>query len=252
MVGCNAPYPDADQSVDPFRTGVPLCADPDSIQRAPVVKKPKDKRRKSPYRDAKFRPLFQAVAALQDLQANGGTSVTYCTPSHSFFPILRLQASLLPSLSSSGSFQPEALSDEDEERVARFWRDYAIILPRQPNYRVPADWRDLSDVASLEWFHNAMRLSGPYIAFTLNLDAEVEAQIRTGENAAGWLSERIDRRLKNALGRKITMWFGFELSPERRLHVHGELGIAEHEAEISRKALRRLSERYCSRTASRR
>jgi len=34
------------------------------------------------------------------------------------------------------------------------------------------------------------------------------------------------------------MWFGFELSPERRLHVHGELGIAQHEAEIARKALR--------------
>ena len=34
------------------------------------------------------------------------------------------------------------------------------------------------------------------------------------------------------------MWFGFELSPDRRLHVHGEFQIAEHEAEIARKALR--------------
>lgn len=195
---------------------LPVAAEP---ARSPVVKKVNRNRRKSPFRDAKFRPWFQAVAALQELQAAGETSVTYHTPSHPSFPTLHLQASSLPASTAPTTFIPESLSDEDEIRLARFWSSYAVELAGLRRHVKPASWRDLSDVASLEWFHHAMRLSGPYMAFTLNLSQGVEAQTRKATRAAAWLSKRIARRLEELLGRKVDFWFGFELSPEHRLHV---------------------------------
>lgn len=227
---------------------IPATAAP--AGQATVDKKIRRTRVKSAYRDALFRPLFQVVAALDDALASGGTSVTapsggetsitYATPSHPLYPVIHLAASTAtaPAIASGTSYRIEALTDEEEIRVARFWRDYAVRLAGLPQHRLPAPWRDLSDVAAIEWFHSGMRSSGPYMAFTLNLSPEVEQQARSEPRAADWFSKRIARNLRAALGRKVEFWFGFELSEARRLHLHGELQIAGDEAKAARKALR--------------
>lgn len=201
-----------------------------------VDNKVKRTRVKSVYRDALFRPLFQAVAVLDDLQANGGTSVTYVTPSHPLYPVLHLNVS--PSHPPSPFYKPESLTGAEELRQARFWRAYQVVLPRLRQHTLPAPWRDLADPARLEWFHHAVRHSGPMRAFTLRLSADVEAQARNKPSTAGWLSKRTARRLEAALGREVDCWFALEVSPRRRLHLHGELQIEFHEAEAARKALR--------------
>ncbi|WP_265519486.1 hypothetical protein [Nitratireductor luteus] len=193
---------------------------------------------KSVYRDALFRPVFQAVAELEAAAANGRTSVTYHAPSHPRFSTLHLTTKHLP-LSPSPSFLPERLSVEEEIRAARFWRQYAVELNHYPRaFQKAAPWRDLSDEASLEWFHYATRASGPFSTFTLRLDADTEAKVRNAASSAGWLSKRIARRLKEALGRTVPFWFGFEVNAEDNLHAHGELTIAEDELPAARKALR--------------
>ncbi|MER8975267.1 hypothetical protein [Mesorhizobium sp. M0800] len=177
---------------------------------ARVDNKVKRTRVKSVYRDALFRPLFQAVAVLDDLRANGGTSVTYVTPSHPLYPVIHLTNSpTLPNVSSS--YKPETLTDAEELRQARCWRDYAVILPGLREHVLPAAWRDLSDPARLEWFHHALRSLGHVHGFTLDLSRDIEAQVRTASSTAGWLSKRIARRLEAALGRHVDCWFALEV-----------------------------------------
>lgn len=201
---------------------------------AVVAKKVNRARVKSPYRDALFRPLFQAVAALEDARSRGETSVIWHTPSHPLFPILRLPTSIL---TTTPTLTVERLTDEEEIAAARFWKTYYVETPRK--HRTPARWRDLSDEARLEWFHYAMRASGPIASFTLNLDDKTEAQVSAAQSSAGWLSKRIARNLKQALGRHVPFWFVFEVTGDGRLHVHGELGASCDELPAARKALRR-------------
>lgn len=209
----------------------------EALDEARVDNKVKRTRVKSVYRDALFRPLFQTVDALRGLQANGGTSVTIVTPSHPLYPVIHLTNSPThPNVSSS--YKPESLTDAEELRQARFWRDYAVILPGLRVHVLPAAWRDLSDPARLEWFHHALRSVGHVHGFTLNLSRDIEAQARAASSTAGWLSKRIARRLEAALGRDVNCWFALEVSERHRLHLHGELQIAPEEAEAARKALR--------------
>lgn len=189
--------------------------------------------------------MFQALAALEELEASGGTSVTCHVPQHPHSPTIQLtnptaSSPSIPTASktSAPAFPVETLTDAEELRTARFWRAYSVNLPHLRQHTKPAVWRDLSDVASLEWFHYALLATGPVTGFTLNLSPAVEAQARKEPNASKWLSQRIARRLKDALGRKVVFWFAFEASDKRRLHTHGELQIAGHEAEAARKALR--------------
>ncbi|MES0179694.1 hypothetical protein NKJ86_13985 [Mesorhizobium sp. M0025] len=205
-------------------------------KQARVDNKVKPTHVKSAYRDALFRPLFQAVAISEGVRANGGTSVTSVAPSHPLYPVIRYEVH--PSYPLAAFYKPEGLTHAEEIRHARFWRSYEHILPRLRQHTRPADWRDLSDPGRLEWFHHAVRHSGSNHAFSVNLSAHVEAQAKTQGSTAGWLSKRIARRLKAALGREVDCWFVLEVSQHHRLHLHGELQIAGHEAEGARKALR--------------
>ncbi|TPN53900.1 hypothetical protein [Mesorhizobium sp. B1-1-7] len=200
-----------------------------------VDNKVKRTRVKSVYRDALFRPLFQGIAALDDLRANGGTSVTYATPSHPLFPVLHITNDRKPP---STLYKHEHLTDAEERLQARFWRDYAVQLQGLREHVVPAPWRDLSDPGRLEWFHHALRSQGDVKAFTLRLSDDVEARARKHASTAGWLSKRIARELEEALGRKVDYWFALEVSVHHKLHLHGELQIASGEAEAARKAFR--------------
>ncbi|ESY66311.1 hypothetical protein X742_19705 [Mesorhizobium sp. LNHC232B00] len=200
-----------------------------------VDNKVKRTRVKSVYRDALFRPLFQAVAELDVLRSTGGTSVTYATPSHPLFPVLHIINDHRPS---STPYRHENLTDAEERRQARFWRDYDVIVNGLPKHVVPAPWRDLSDPARLEWFHHALRSQGEVQAFTLRLSEDVEASARGQGSTARWLSKRIARQLEGALGRKVDRWFALEVSDHNKLHLHGELQITSSEAKAARKALR--------------
>lgn len=202
---------------------------------ARVDNKVKRTRTKSVYRDALFRPLFQAVAALNELRVSGGTSVTSVTPSHPMFPVLHITND---HKRPDPAYEPEGLTDAEEHRNARFWRDYAVRLHGLRKHVVPAPWRDLSDPARLEWFHHALRSLGPVEAFTLDLSREVEIQAKNAPSTVGWLSRRIARRLKQALTRKVDCWFTLEVTAHHRLHLHGELQITPKEAKAARKALR--------------
>ncbi len=199
-----------------------------------TAKKVNRDRVKSAYRDAQFRPWFQALDALDALHAAGETSVTYVTPSHPLTPVLHLDASTHTLSASPSASRP--LTDEEELKAARFWRTFYSETARR--HRLPATWRELSDEARLEWFHNGLWSLGPVSAFTVRLDPSVEAQCRAAPNSAGWLSKRIARRLKAAFGKPVEFWFTFELSDRDGLHLHGEIGLGEGDLPIARKAIR--------------
>jgi len=136
-------------------------------------------------------------------------------------------------------YKHEELSTDEIARDNRFWRRRAFQVPGLRQHATPAPWRDLSDVSTLEWFHHAMRLAGPVLAVSLNLNAATEAKIRTLPNAARWMRNRIARELKLAFGHPVSCWFSFDISGTRRLHLHGEIAITLGDAERARKALRR-------------
>lgn len=205
--------------------------------RANSDKKINSKRLKSPYRDAKFRPLFQALAELGRTLESGGTSVKYETPNHPTYPKLNLQAASHHKRSTSPLIREE-LTDEEDERTKRFWRQYAVELPGLTQHRLPAPWSNLSDQAAAEWYHYGLKSAGALCSFTLNLSEEVEKKTRSEAKSADWLAKRISRRLRAALGRKVDFWFAFETSDKRRLHIHGEIQISGEEKARARKALR--------------
>ncbi|MCV0394363.1 MAG: hypothetical protein K5872_13385 [Rhizobiaceae bacterium] len=227
--------PASGMQLHPLQTAHEQHGDTPSPTPPEVANIPKRRRVKSVYRDAKFRPWFQAVAALEQVQASGGTSVTWVTPAHPHFEIIRLTG---PSHTSATSIPPaitESLSDEEEERAARFWRSYASTTPRQ--HRTPASWRVLSDEASLEWFHYAMCRDGDVSAFTLHFNDSIREQLAAVPSSAGWLGDRLSRRLKEALGRPVALWFAFDVAQDLP-HVHGELQADTNELKAVRKAMR--------------
>jgi hypothetical protein len=95
-------------------------------------------------------------------------------------------------------------------------------------FRTPADWRDVSDTLHIHYLHLALEKLGPVHGFSLRLHAPVEAQAAAQPDALGWLSRRIARRLQDALGRPLQCYCVLEQDDRRKLHVHGEFNIAEH------------------------
>jgi hypothetical protein len=92
-------------------------------------------------------------------------------------------------------------------------------------YRSPADWRDVSDTLHVHYLHLALTALGPVHYFSLRLDHPVAAQALSKPDALGWLSRRIARRLKAALGRLIECYCVLEQDDSGELHVHGEFII---------------------------
>ncbi|MER9763706.1 hypothetical protein [Mesorhizobium sp. M0138] len=190
----------------------------------PGDRKGNRKHLKSPYRDAAFRYAFQGLDALDELEESGLTSVTQS----------------LPLTNTSTPYVREHLSPASSARHERFWQPFNVHTGL-PVHDVPAVWRDLSDVYRLEWFHHALRHTGPVHAFTLNLSPEIDQLTRAKPSAVKWLSRRIARQLKLALERPIDFWFAVEVTETgqpRRLHCHGELQIAPGDSVCARKALR--------------
>ncbi|AKI01439.1 hypothetical protein IMCC20628_02743 [Hoeflea sp. IMCC20628] len=207
---------------------------------ANVDKNAKQKRVKSAYRDGKFHPLFQAVDAFEQAVAEGGISVTYVIPpSRPTQPTKVISINKPPQTNNKPKTTPEQLTDKEREHSDRFWRQYNIETPHLTNHRKPALWRDLSDQARIEWFHRAMHSTGNLADFTLNLSPEIEAKVRAAKSATKYLADRLNRELKAALGRKVDLWFVFELTDRKRLHIHGEVNLAAKDFQAARKAMRR-------------
>ncbi|MFJ5486505.1 hypothetical protein ACIKTA_02130 [Hansschlegelia beijingensis] len=208
-----------------------------------VVKKAKGSRRASAARDARFarEGLGAQLYATRGRQA--GTSV--CKD-------LSLQAHLY-AISKGYEIHPhlpKILVRVLEEQAAR----EPVTQPQKKeprpwfaskptcspiDWKVPAPWRDLSDEARPDYYLAAMRRLGPVHGFTLNLHPDNEALALKQPATASWLRDRIAVELRAALGRSVPLFFGLEQTGRGRLHVHGVLGIAAHEAERARKALRR-------------
>jgi hypothetical protein len=120
-----------------------------------------------------------------------------------------------------------------------WWRDFYLANPAR-SYRVPAAWRDTSDVLQVLYRHIALRTFGPVHSFNLNLDpvVEKEAQSQTEISTANWLHDRIARRLADQLGRTPQFHLVMEEAERHRLHLHGEIQIGTGETKNGRKALR--------------
>ncbi len=221
---------------------------------AQVDKKSNRRRQKSPYRDARFRLMFQGLADVEVLDRSERTSVsrsvgsgaasptsTPTPPTPSLTPLQLHSPSPAQAHASTSSltYYPEYLTPERQAENDLFWRPYEVPTPGLPQHRTPAPWRDLSDVWRFEWFHHAMRLSGPLRGFTLNFSPEVEAQIRHEPKSAKWLADRMSRNLKDVLGYRPNFWFAFDVTENRtRPHTHGEIAASEEELALVRQAMR--------------
>jgi hypothetical protein len=120
--------------------------------------------------------------------------------------------------------------------------DALAALPRQ--YRTPAPWRDTSDLLRLCYVHRSLKEAGPTFTLNLNLNPATERLAKLQPDSARWLHKRLARRLEQALGRRVDLWFVLEdihdLGPRhRRLHLHGAMGITADEAKEARAALRK-------------
>lgn len=115
-------------------------------------------------------------------------------------------------------------------------------LPELPSparqYRSPAPWRDTSDQMRVTFRHLAIKTLGPVYTLNLNLSPEVEALARDQAYPLGWLHRRISHHLDRALGRSVEFHLVGE-EAEGRLHLHGEIQIADQEAKEARAALRK-------------
>lgn len=175
--------------------------------------------RKSLFRDAEFVREFQHFAGDHDPETSpisGETSVIEykgVTPSPS-----------LPLPSGTDTTSP--------------WYQRYVAPPARP-HRTPAEWRDTTDPLRAHYHHLALRQLGPVHSFTANLLPHIESRARSASNGPlDWLHRRIGRQLHKHLGRRVEFYLAIEETDDRRLHLHGEIGIGPDDAEIARKALR--------------
>lgn len=103
-------------------------------------------------------------------------------------------------------------------RVLPWWHHPFSASPAR-SYRVPAQWRDTSDILRVHYLHLALAEPGPVFSFSLNLHPDVEAKARSQDTSLDWLHRRIARRLNQALGRKVEFFMVLEETPNwtRRL-----------------------------------
>jgi hypothetical protein len=120
------------------------------------------------------------------------------------------------------------------------WWHHPFSASPARSYRVPAQWRDTSDILRVHYLHLALAELGPVYSFSLNLHPDVEAKARVQKASLDWIHRRMARRLDQALGRKVEFFPVLEETPNRtrRLHLHGELQVSPEEVKAARKALR--------------
>lgn len=122
----------------------------------------------------------------------------------------------------------------------RFWYecqpDYSPI-----RHRALPQWCHLNAQGRAQYSHWALAELGEVQSFSLNLRPDVEIQARLQPKPLDWLKRRVDRCLKDELGRPVNALIVIEETDDRtrRLHLHGEFGIALDEVKRARKALRK-------------
>ena len=114
----------------------------------------------------------------------------------------------------------------DHKRYPRWWdtiRQRKPVSDLRRGFKAPPRWRDLDD-GGLVYMHVAGAYAhGRVVPFTINLTDEVEARARASPLPAGWLRDRIDRRIRQRLGRRVEILVGLEFNKKERLHGHGVL-----------------------------
>jgi hypothetical protein len=176
---------------------------------AEIVKSVKQNRRVSVYRDAEFMRCLQGLNELKRMGLLTATSVS--RDSSLLYP---LNDSIFARRSKREPWWLNLNGGEPHAKPAR-------------QYRSPADWRDVSDTLHVHYLHLALTVLGPVHSFSLRLDGPVEAQALSKPSALGWLSPRIARRLKAALGHLVECYCVLEQDDDGKLHVHGEFIITD-------------------------
>lgn len=231
---------------------------------------PKKIRCPSPYRDAQFVRDLEALFASASAPKTAGSSVysapspptlstssasstpsTGSMPSATSSPTTTSSPSLpLAKSAGAGAASPLFLTTppsltgsispagRPSTKMKPWWRDQYLAAPAR-SYRVPAPWRDTSDQLQVLYRHLAIKEFGPVHSFSLNLKPKIEALARKQPDPAVWLHDRIARRLKQQFGRVPEFHLVIEEAEQHRLHVHGEIQIADKDAPAARKALRK-------------
>jgi hypothetical protein len=178
-----------------------------TVSFAEIVKSVKQNRRVSVYRDAEFMRCLQGLSARKRMGLLAPTSVS--RDSSLLYP---LNDSIFVRRSKREPWWLNLNGGEPHAKPAR-------------QYRSPADWRDVSDTLHVHYLHLALTVLGPVHSFSLRLDGPVEAQALSKPDALGWLSPRIARRLKAALGRLIECYCVLEQDDDGEIHLHGAFNI---------------------------
>jgi hypothetical protein len=128
------------------------------------------------------------------------------------------------------------------KKAEKAWAAFAKSLDGLPQRRLPAAWRDLSDMARETYWNRAAVVDGGR-AFSFNFSPEEEGRLRDCPSAIDRIRERFDYHLRADVGHVPAYWFRLESTTARgrRLHGHGAMVIpadARTQALI-RRALRR-------------
>lgn len=126
-------------------------------------------------------------------------------------------------------------------RSPRWWEGVSTRKPvsdLRKGFKAPPRWKDLDD-AGLVYMHVAgAYLLGRVITFTLNLTEDVELLARAEADPAAWLRNRIVRRAKQQLGRRVEVLVCLEVNGKDKLHAHGVIApVTSNEDEAVEDAL---------------
>ncbi|MBS0535373.1 MAG: hypothetical protein JSR72_15050 [Proteobacteria bacterium] len=191
-------------------------------------KKVKFPKRKSVAAAADFMSQVIELGILDDVLAKGAASVGHPTP-------------CIPPMSPY-SASPKAPIASQKPAYPLWWREYRKRHPPLfAKARHPVSWENAHPILKLEFAYWAMTLMGEVHAFTLNLRHDIEAVAKSQRKPCEWIAKRINRRLTEALGRKVPIVMcGEEAQPEgpRRLHFHGYALIGHNDLELVKSALK--------------
>lgn len=113
------------------------------------------------------------------------------------------------------------------------------LFSRYKRTRTPPRWDEASALAKAVFFHREVAKRGG-VSFTLNLSPEVENAARADPRSfTEHIKRRLSRHLKSAFGKSVDFWFGLDISPAGRPHLHGGIVVTHNEAEALLRALTR-------------
>ena len=169
----------------------------------------------SPYRDAQF---------MRDLQALSAIPAPATTPrlSVSIAPLpFRLSHPLTHSHSTPVTAIGVVRAPRARPRFPRFfeWNPAHPTYTTPPirPYRMPPQWRHLTDYGRAEYCFKALKTFGRRYTVTLNLSHDIEALARTKPNALEWIRRRIVAQLNPILG-EVNALIAIEEARERRVY----------------------------------